>query len=48
VHQSRSDEKLLHLKRMMKTESGRSIAESRHRFMESFLEQLDLEVGGQR
>lgn len=41
-------EKLLHLRGMMKTDAGRAIAEGRHRYMEAFLEQLDLEVGGQR
>jgi uncharacterized protein len=41
-------EKLLHLRGMMKTKAGAAIAEGRHKFMESYLEQLDLEVGGKR
>ena len=39
-------EKLLHLRGMMKTKSGRAVAEGRHKFMEGFLAQLDSEVAG--
>jgi len=39
-------EKLLRLKGLMNTESGRSMAEERHKFMEQFLEQFFSEVGG--
>jgi uncharacterized protein len=39
-------EKLLRLKAMMNTESGRRIAESRHRFMELYLEQFYAEWEG--
>jgi len=39
-------EKLLLLKGMMKTESGRQMAEQRHRFMEQFLNEFYLEWEG--
>ena len=39
-------DKLLHLRGMMKTRSGRTIADGRHKFMESFLDQLHNEVAG--
>lgn len=39
-------EKLLLLKNMMTTETGRQIADERHRFMLSFLEQLKNETDG--
>lgn len=41
-------EKLLHLRGLMKTKAGAAIAEGRHKFMEYYLQQLDLEVGGER
>ena len=41
-------EKLLHLRGLMKTKSGAAIAEGRHKFMETYLKQLDLEVSGER
>eukprot|EP01026_Neomeris_dumetosa_P019420 TRINITY_DN178_c0_g1_i1.p1 TRINITY_DN178_c0_g1~~TRINITY_DN178_c0_g1_i1.p1 ORF type:complete len:247 (-),score=45.23 TRINITY_DN178_c0_g1_i1:121-861(-) len=41
-------EKLLKLKFMMKTESGREIAEERHRFMEDFLERFYAEWDGKK
>ena len=39
-------EKLLKLKGMMKTQTGRTMAESRHQYMLDFLEQFDCEVRG--
>eukprot|EP01043_Picozoa_sp_COSAG02_P029962 COSAG02_NODE_1889_length_10492_cov_3.218128_1_plen_248_part_00 len=41
-------EKLLHLRGLMKTKAGAAIADGRHQFMETYLKQLDLEVGGER
>jgi uncharacterized protein len=40
-------EKLLKLKTMMKTESGKRIAEKRHQFMELYLQQFKDEWSGQ-
>uniref|UniRef100_A0A061S453 HD domain-containing protein n=1 Tax=Tetraselmis sp. GSL018 TaxID=582737 RepID=A0A061S453_9CHLO len=39
-------EKLLRLKGMMKTEAGRELAASRHRFLEEFLERFHAEWDG--
>lgn len=39
-------EKLLKLKRLLQTDSARAIAEERHRFMESYLEQFHKEWNG--
>ena len=41
-------EKLLHLKELMKTQSGKQLAEGRHKYMESFLEQFFAEWDGIR
>ena len=41
-------DKLLKLKGMMKTESGRALAQQRHEFMEHFLVQMRAEWLGQR
>jgi uncharacterized protein len=41
-------EKLVLLKDMMNTESGKRIAEARHQYMLSFMEQFLAEVGGER
>jgi uncharacterized protein len=43
--QNHFHDKLLKLKSMMKTATGRAMAESRHHAMESFLESLGLELG---
>lgn len=40
-------EKLLHLKDRMQTESGKKMAEERHRFMEAFLDQFTREWWGE-
>ena len=41
-------EKLLLLKDMMKTKTGKQIAENRHRFMQDYLNQFHLEWNGKR
>jgi uncharacterized protein len=41
-------EKLLHLKDLMKTPSGKKLAEERHKYMEAFLEQFLAEWAGSR
>lgn len=40
-------EKLLKLKLLMKTNSGRQRAETRHKFMEQYLKQFHEEIEGQ-
>lgn len=41
-------EKLLLLKDKMNTKTGRSLAEERHSFMQSYLEQFNYEWNGER
>lgn len=41
-------EKLLNLKNMMKTETGKRLAQKRHEFMESYLDQFFAECNGTR
>ena len=41
-------EKLLLLKDMMKTKTGKQIAENRHRFMQDYLNQFYLEWNGKQ
>ena len=41
-------EKLLLLKDKMNTETGKKIAQERHHYMETFLEQFHLEWNGKR
>lgn len=41
-------EKLLKLKDMMKTKAGRAMAETRHKFMEAYLEEFKAEWAGSK
>ncbi len=43
-----TEDKLLKLKGLMNTETGRRIAERRHAFLERFLDEYLAETGGQR
>jgi uncharacterized protein len=45
---ARHGAQLLKLKGMMKTDTGKAMAQSRHDFMVAYLEQFNLEVAGER